>query len=113
MAKAGAKECRKKKMSAVCHLSPPRLGDLWLLRGDRPSHKPFHYCLLLEEYICMYAYLPTYLSILVCTYTFDTRFSLYIGAIVGLGFSIYYVSPIYISLYTCMSIVCVAFKSRY
>ena len=70
MAKAGAKECRKKKMSAVCHLSPPRLGDLWLLRGDRPSHKPFHYCLLLEEYICMYAYLPTYLSILVCTYTY-------------------------------------------
>ena len=70
MAKAGAKECRKKKMSAVCRLSPPGLGDLWLLRGDRPSHKPFHYCLLLEEYICMYAYLPTYLSILVCTYTY-------------------------------------------
>lgn len=61
---------QKKKMSAVCHLSPPGLGDLWLLRGDRPSHKPFHYCLLLEEYICMYAYLPTYLSILVCTYTY-------------------------------------------
>ena len=53
------------------------------------------------------------LLVLIFTYTFNSTLSLYFGAIIGLGYSIYYTTPIYISLFVLVSIISVAFKTNY
>ena len=51
--------------------------------------------------------------VLVATHVFSGTMSLYLGVIIGIGYSISYVNPVYISLFALITIVSIAFKSNY
>lgn len=51
--------------------------------------------------------------LLISTYVFSTSFTIVIGVLIGLGYAIAYVSPVYISLYVMLGLVSSAFKTNY
>ncbi|MBO7218403.1 MAG: hypothetical protein J6V40_00295, partial [Clostridia bacterium] len=51
--------------------------------------------------------------ILIATYIFEAGFCITFGVLIGLSLAIYYINPVYIALYVVLSIVALAFNSKY